>query len=214
MTFEPCKPEFLAAIEAIPVLPLFESARADAESSVEISIALAVQVAGVLVLQLIAVVTVKLCGPVPAGGAIPGVIFTVKRHVVFEGTMTPLSARRIVKLPGAPVPGDVGQPRPIGEVCVVKPPPFNVALAPPAVTSCAEMVPQEYFSPLGSVIVPVTVVKPPWPIAGKAEIKKKTAPKIFRSNVPSMAQSSREFPRWWCSALRPLALRKSRFAAA
>ena len=139
----------------------FASAGADAESSVEISIALAVQVAGVLVLQLIAVVTLKLCGPLPCGGAIPGVMLIVKRHVVFEGLMTPLSARRIAKLPGAPLPGDVGHPRPTGEVCVVKPPPFNVADAPPAVMSCAEIVPQAYFSPLGSVIVPVTVVKPP-----------------------------------------------------
>ncbi len=126
------------------------------------SIWLLVQVAGVLVPQLIAVVTVKLCGPVPAGGAIPGVMLIVNCHVVFDGLITPLSARRIAKLPGAPVPEVVGQPSETGEVCVVKPPPFSVAPAPPAVTSCAEIVPQAYFSPLGSVIVPVTVVKPPW----------------------------------------------------
>src|SRR5271157_3356963 len=86
-------------------LPALESFGASAESCVEISIALAVQVAGVFVLQLIAVVNVKDCGPVPAGGAIPGDIVTVNFHVVFDGTITPLSAWRIVKLPFAPVPG-------------------------------------------------------------------------------------------------------------
>ena len=157
-------PESVAPLGLMLFAPAaaFESAGADALRSVEISIWLLVQVAGVFVLQLMAVVTLKDCGPVPAGGAIPGVMLMVKRHVVFEGLMTPLSARRIAKLPGAPVPGDVGHPSETGEVCVVNPPPFSVADAPPAVMSCAEIVPHAYFSPFGSVIVPVTVVKPPW----------------------------------------------------
>jgi hypothetical protein len=90
-----------------PLELAFESFGARAESSAEISIVLLVHVLGVFVLQLIAVVKVNDCGPVPAGGAIPGVMLMVKRHVVFEGTMTPLSARRIAKLPFAPVPGVV-----------------------------------------------------------------------------------------------------------
>jgi hypothetical protein len=122
---------------------------------------LLVHVDGVLVPQLIAVVKVNDCGPVPCGGAIPGVMLTVNCQVVFPGTITPESARRIAKLPDAPVPGVVGHPRPTGEVCVVKPPPFNVGDAPPAVMSCALIVPQAHTRPSGPVTVPVTVVKPP-----------------------------------------------------
>jgi hypothetical protein len=165
-------PQTIAAVVFVPLVidvneglppPLFERRGASAESSAEISIVLLTQVLGVFVLQLIALVNVKDCGPVPAGGAIPGVILMVNFHVVFDGLMTPLSARRIAKLPGAPVPGDVGQPSPTGEVCVVKPPPFSVALAPPAVMSCAEIDPQLHTMPsTAPVIVPVTVVKPPW----------------------------------------------------
>src|SRR5271154_3960641 len=75
----------------MPELELFESAGAAAESCAEILIALAVQVEGVFVLQLIAVVNEKDCGPVPAGGAIPGVMLTVNFHVVFDGKITPPS---------------------------------------------------------------------------------------------------------------------------
>src|SRR5271167_4922259 len=93
----------------------------------------------------------------------------VKRHVVVLGTITPESATRKLKLPGAPVPGDVGQPSCTGEMVVLNDPPFSVGVAPPAVTSCAEIKPQAYGSPFGSTIVPLTVVKPPCArAAGKA----------------------------------------------
>src|ERR1700674_3868986 len=97
-------------------------AGARAESCAEILMVLLVHVEGVLVLQLMAVVKLNDCGPVPAGGAIPGVRLTVNCHLGFDGLITPLSARRIAKLPGAPVPGVVWHPRDTGEVCVVKPP--------------------------------------------------------------------------------------------
>src|SRR6266850_7845086 len=124
------------------------------------SIWLPVQVEGVFVAQTITVVRLNVCGPVPSGGTAP-VVFTVNRQVVFEGEITPESARRMAKLPEAPDPGAVGQPIWIGEVSVLKPPPFSVGDAPPAVMSCAEIVAQAYLMPLGSVTVPVTVVNPP-----------------------------------------------------
>ncbi len=75
----------------------------------------------------------------------------------------------------------VEQPRPTGEVCVVNPPPFSVGAAPPAVMSCAEMLPQDQVSPsTAPTIVPVTVVKPPCAAAGNAAIKQNNSPKILR----------------------------------
>jgi hypothetical protein len=145
----------------LPPVAAFESFGASAESCALMLMELAVQVLGVFVLQLIAVVYVKLCAPVPAGGAIPGAMLTVNCHVVVPGTITPLSARRIEKLP-AGKPFVVGQPSAIGDVDVLKPPPFKVGETPPAVTSCAEIVPQLHTMPsIDPVIVPVTVVKPP-----------------------------------------------------
>ena len=120
-----------------------------------------VQVAGRFDPQLIAVVTVKLRGPKPCGGGTPGAMFTVNCHCVPLGAITPLSPRRNEKLPLAPVPGVVEQPRPTGDIEPEKPTPFNVGEVPPGTTSTAEIVPQSYGKPFGSVIVPVTVVNPP-----------------------------------------------------
>src|SRR5271156_57294 len=147
------------ATNGIPPDPAlaFESFGASAESCEEILIVLLVQVLGVFVLQLIAVVYVKLCGPVPPGGAIPGAMLTVNCQVVFDGTITPESARRIEKLPAGKA-FVVGQPRATGEVLVLKPWPFSVGAAPPAVISCAEIVPHDHTRPsVAPVIVPVTV---------------------------------------------------------
>src|SRR5271155_2402009 len=106
--------------DAVPPAALFESFGASAESCAEILSVFAVQVLGVFVLQLIAVVNVKLCAPVPAGGAMPGAMLTVNCQVVFDGTITPESARRIEKLPAGTefVPG---QPSATGDVDVLNP---------------------------------------------------------------------------------------------
>jgi hypothetical protein len=144
-----------------PPIRLRASWPALAFSVAPIFIELLVHVAGVLVPQLIAVVTVKLTEPSPIGGGTPGEMFTVKVHCVPEGKITPLSPRRKEKLPLAPVPGMFEQPRPTGDIEPLKPTPFSVGAVPPGTESCALIVPQSYGRPLGSLTVPVTVVKPP-----------------------------------------------------
>jgi hypothetical protein len=129
-----------------------------------IFIAFPAHAAGVLVPQLIAVVTVNVCGPLPIGARTPGEIETINRHVVLDGRITPLSPRRIVKVP-------LGLRSPEIDVAV-KETPFNVGAAPPAVISCAEIVPPPHGIPFGSIIVPLTVVKPFCAKAGEENIRK------------------------------------------
>jgi hypothetical protein len=150
----------------VPPLVIRESGRAEALNVALRLIVFEAHAAGVFVAQLIAVTRVKLRGPNPAGGTTPGAMFTVKRHCVPDGRITPLSPTRKEKLPLGPVPGVVEQPSPTGDIDPLNPTPFSVGDVPPGTTSTAEIVPQSYGKPLGSMIVPVIVVKPPCAVSG------------------------------------------------
>jgi hypothetical protein len=74
-------------------------------SAAVIVMAFEVHVAGVFVPQLIAVVTLNDCGPLPSGGSTPGAIDVVNCHVPHGDVghaITPLSPSRIVKEPVGP----------------------------------------------------------------------------------------------------------------
>ena len=148
-----------------------------------IVIAFEKHVAGMLALQLIALVTVYVCGPLPSGASTPGAMLTVNCHVVPLGRITPLSASRMVNVPPGPS-------KPFTLV-PLKETPFNVGVVPPGVTSCAEIVPPAHGIPVGSTIAPLTVVKPPW-AAAKVAQNSNSAGKANQRTIPQRNLAARE----------------------
>lgn len=97
----------------------------------------------------IVTVAVKACGPLPKGGATPGVMPTVNFHCVDAGTIEALGGTCMVNVPAPSV---------CAGMWPEKAWPEHTGLPDVDGTKSAETLAKAYGTPFGSVIVPLTVV--------------------------------------------------------